>query len=111
MEPERIEEILQTRFPDDEPEGMRRRILERVSRVLRPARPRRRRIAQWALACSIATFVVFANVSDNMRQARICQADHGRTSRINSSAATAMMLRQRLAGDAWALDEDWRKPL
>ncbi|MDO8587068.1 MAG: hypothetical protein Q7T82_08520 [Armatimonadota bacterium] len=102
MEDDRIEEILQERYPAPDAEGARGRILGRAARELRSARPRTWFRTAWAFAAAAAV-ILSANVCDHARQARLSQRTHV-TSAAPASSAAAVIERQRLAREtlAWA---------
>jgi len=115
MKPERIEEILDKRFPSEEPLGMKERVLARAAErrpVRRPAWP----VLKLAFAGAVGALILLANVSDNARQARLADGHYGRkavTAPAGGGLAERMKMTRELLACAGPYDDGRRerKPL
>ena len=108
---EQVEKLLKESWSAPPPEGMRERILRRASADALSARPRRIPVLKAAFAALAIGIIVFGNVSDAARQARIARVS-GISVPVSDSASMAMFLRQRSALQGIGIpDEEGRRPL
>lgn len=107
LEPERIEETLEKRFPKGEPEGMRERVLSRARQELRPAKRRVLRGLKLGLACAAVIMILCANISDSARRTRLA-AGHPTRPELDARAVVALLERQRMAQESFASGHSWK---
>ena len=106
MNDEQVEKVLKESWSASPPEGMRERVLRRASAEALPARPGRIRVLKVACAALAIGIIVFGNISDSARQARMVRANGGQLPRIAGSASL-LALRYRLQAEGFGELRRW----